>query len=123
MAGLSTPTPELATKLLTEVGYDDRLVGLLMTPMSGSIERTIWSLEEAATFLHIDKNLHQNQASIRYIDFNLLQRWITEVYSDPELASAIGAEVAKYKTYGERVNPVKELLRERLEQCKALISA
>ncbi|MBO8126887.1 MAG: hypothetical protein H0Z38_06605 [Firmicutes bacterium] len=123
MAELSKPSPELAAKILKEVEYDNRLVGLMMTPMSGSFERSLWSFEEAVNFLHIDKDLHSNQASIRYIDLNLLQRWIAEVFSDTELAAAIRNEIAKYKTFGERVNPVRELMLERLNQCKTVAQA
>ncbi len=121
MAKLSDPTPKLAAKMLQEVDYDERLVGLMLAPMSGSVERTLWSFEEAVNFLHVDKNLHENQASIRYIDLNLLQRWICEVFGDHELATVINAEISKYKNFGERVQPVKEMMLFRLNQCKKLV--
>ena len=121
MAKLSDPTPKLAAKMLQEVDYDDRIVGLMLAPMSGSVERTLWSFEEAVNLLHVDQNLHENQASIRYIDLNLLQRCIAEVFGDHELATAINAEISKYKNFGERVQPVKEMMLFRLNQCKKLV--
>lgn len=123
MSILSTPSSELAAKLLAEADYADRLVGMIMTPMAGNVEQPIWSLKEAAAFLHVDQDLFHNQASIRYLDLTVLQRWICEVYSDQELATAIGTEANKYQTYVEKIKPVKELLLERIKQCETLVSA
>ena len=53
MVELSQPSKQLADKILTPVSFEQRLVGVKMTPMAGNVEQPIVSLQEAARFLQM----------------------------------------------------------------------
>jgi hypothetical protein len=63
----------------------------------------------------------QNITFVNYLDYTKLKSWIADVFGDQELANAIGAEIEKSKSLVECIDPIKQLIEERLKQCKALI--
>ena len=54
MVKLSEPSMELAEKLLREVGFEERVVGVKMTPRAGNRVSSIYSFEEVLGFLHTE---------------------------------------------------------------------
>lgn len=127
MAALSEPSPELALKLLQEVGYEGRLVGYKMSPATGNEQCSLYSLQEVADFLRMDSLedylLKGGHPSIGYVDLEELTRWVGEVLGDRELARALEEELKQGESYQAKVALVKPLLKQRLEQCRALVEA
>jgi len=124
---LSEPTPELATRLLGEVGFEKRLTGLKMAAMGGSNPTPLHSLAEVAGFIHIgdyETAMRDMHATVGYIDPSTLARWVAEVLEDEALATAILEREAAGENYGAVAMPIKELLLERITQCReVLVSA
>ena len=119
---LSKPSRELATKLLSEVSFEKRLIGIIMHPMIGDTEHELYSLQEVADFLRLRvEKVTDKHAYINYVDLDALERWIREVLGDKELADAIREEIKRGKSYKERMESIKELIKQRLKQCKAVL--
>jgi hypothetical protein len=122
---LSEPSKELAAKVLGKVGFHERLVGVRMTPMAGALQQPIHGFQEATNFLHIDSLDHVlaagPRASVAYIDPTALKRWVGEVFGDTELAEAMGEAIEKCNSYVETIRPVRQLMEQRLNQCKAVV--
>ncbi|MDI3281340.1 MAG: hypothetical protein QJR13_08235 [Bacillota bacterium] len=127
MAVLSEPSRELALKLLREVEYEERLVGYKMSPATGNEQCSLYSLQEVADFLRMDSLEHYllkgGHPFIGYIDLEELTRWVGEVLGDQELARALEEELKQGESYQSKVALVKPLLKQRLEQCRALAEA
>lgn len=126
-AALSEPTPELAARLMGEVEFEQRLTGLKMAAMGGSNPTPLHSLAEVAGFIHIgdyETAMRDNHATVGYIDPSALARWVSEVLEDGELATAILEREAAGENYGAVAMPIKELLLDRIGQCReVLVSA
>lgn len=120
MADLSEPTPELAARARREVGYEERLTGITLNQMAGTIPHDLYTLDAAASFLRVDSLqallAPGGRASIHYIDPGALARWVGEVLGDTELADALREAVAQEEVYANQVGPVRALLEQRLEQ-------
>ncbi|MDI6872596.1 MAG: hypothetical protein QME79_14830 [Bacillota bacterium] len=112
--------------MLAEVGYEERLVGYEMSPATGNAPRSLYSFREVCDFLRVgnpeDLLTKGSHSSIGYLDLEELRRWIGSVLGDRDLAEAIGRELEAHKTYRERVDAARELMRQRLEQCRAALS-
>lgn len=126
MAKLTEPSKELAKRLLhTELGFDEQLIGIRLHPMAGSIECPIYSFPEAARFMHVDSlevlASDGGKGQVNYIDLEVLQRWLSEVFGDTELSQAIEEVVEKTESFGEAASQVKELLEQRMVQCHAAL--
>jgi hypothetical protein len=85
-----------------------------------------------ASFLDVDMDSIANMAgTIHFIDPEVLEKWIRNTYGDEELADAISEQTDVYKNCQDSVeyhikqlsiiNPVKELLVRRLEQCREIL--
>lgn len=123
-ATLSEPTLELATRLLEEVEFEKRLVGLKMAAMGGSNPTSLHSLAEVADFIKIgdyEAALRDNHTTVGYIDPSALARWVAEVLGDEELADAIRTQAAEGDFYGKVAGPIKALLVERVVQCRHVL--
>lgn len=118
---LSDVSRELATRLLSEVEFDDRLTGWQMRQMSGSEQRFIYGFQEALDFMKVPgfEELFScgPGGSIGYLDFEELTKWIGEVLGDRELAEAISEVQAVASSYSEGVSQVGALMDQRLKQC------
>lgn len=126
MRELSNPTPELATQIMAEVEFPDRLVGYKMNPMSGYEQTSIYSLEEAVPFLYMD-SLGQllakgNGGSMGYLDLPKLQQFVANALGDQELALAIQEEMDAAESYRDQIGPIRELIINRLEQCQEVLA-
>lgn len=132
MTSFSVPSRELAEKLLTRLSGKDIATACSADPYSGSANYYIYSLEEMASFLDVDMDSIANMAgTIHFIDPEVLEKWIRNTYGDEELADAISEQTDVYKNCQDSVeyhikqlsiiNPVKELLVRRLEQCREIL--
>ena len=122
---LSEPTPETAARLLGSVSFEQRLVGLKMAAMGGANPLDLHTLAEVASFIHIgdyETAMRDNHATVGYIDPSALARWVSEVLKDEELATAILERQAAGDNYGSVAMPIKELLLERIEQCREVLA-
>ena len=86
MKNLSTPSRELASRILKEVKYEQRFAGTKMTPMAGNRLTSIYSFEEAVQFLHVDDlgDLMSmgSGASIGYLNLKWLGRVDETVFEE-----------------------------------------
>lgn len=118
---LSEPSEELAVRLSSKVRFEDRLEVTRSAAMAGDIRSWVYTLQEAADFLHISRieDLFQigGRGGIGYIHPPALRRWVGEVFQDEELASSIDKEVETGSCYAERMVGIKRLLERRLAQC------
>lgn len=123
---LTMPSKELAERLTGEVGFEERLVGVKMNQMGGANATALFSLEEAASFVKIDRDEVLSdmvgKVTVGYIDPNALARWIEGVFGDEELAAAIHAVADEAEFFADAVPPLKELLAMRLEQCREMLT-
>lgn len=117
---LTTPSPELAERLLREVGPAERLTGLKMSVMGGSNPIALHSLAQVASFLKIgtyeQAKRANNQETIGYIDLKALEIWVREVLMDEELADAVAEEMATGEPFGIVAPRVREVLMTRAIQ-------
>ena len=122
MAGLSKPSDALCSRLLKEVSFEDRFSGVKMTSRAGNRTSSIYSLEEAARFLHMDgpEDLlgSGSRASVGYLDLDRLKEWVDKVFGDRELAGEIGREAGGPGSYLEKVRNIKQLMNQRLAQSR-----
>jgi uncharacterized membrane protein len=125
MARLSKPPVALASRVLNEVGFEDRLVGVKMTQRVGNIVYSIYSFEEAMEFLRVanlEDLLHTgSSSSVGYVDQKRLRRWVSEVFGDEELAKEIDKEIERSENYKDWTINIKSLMKQRLSQCKKIL--
>ena len=127
MTTFSEPSMELATRLLSEVGFEERFVGIKMSPKAGNKPCSIYSFEEAIDFFESGAlggllGLG-SRSSVGYLDLNRLKTWISEVFGDKELSNEMGKEIEKSDSYMDTAKTVKQLMRQRLDQCKQISHA
>jgi hypothetical protein len=122
---LSEPSQELAARVLSSVGVEQRLVGARMTPMAGVQQHPIHSFAEAIGFLQIGSAAEVLAsgpgASIPYVEPNVLRRWVEEVFGDTDLADAIGELINKGDNYAATIGRIRDLMERRLSQCEAVL--
>jgi hypothetical protein len=124
MARLSRPPAELATRLVQEVGFEERLHGVRMSLRAGSKVTAIYSLAEAVSFLAIGDSGEPASAQsitvVGYLHLDRLTTWVKDVLGDHELAAAIAERVARCDSYLSTARDIRRLLQERLDQCRSL---
>lgn len=124
MAKLSEVSKEMAQKLLQEVGFEDRIIGVNMSGSTGNNEITIYSMKELAFFLQSDSydTLSQRgQGSMCYMDIDEMLRWVGQVYGDQELADVMVNDMANLDSNADKLEAAGELLKERLKQCDEIM--
>jgi len=109
MVHLTTPPRDLAFKLLSEVGFEDRLTGSILHPRAGVRGLSLYSLEEVFLLL---KEPHPQ------IELAELERWIRQVLDDGELADSIRNVTLREAGDRESIPLVRDLIGWRLIQCK-----
>ncbi|MGE5482541.1 MAG: hypothetical protein ACM3VX_06500 [Bacteroidota bacterium] len=111
---LSTPSRELAQRILTEVGFEHRMVGARVREHAGPMSQTMYSFAEIHGLL-TDRDPR--------MDFVRLEEWIRTVMGDVELADRV-AEAIKVGTCGaDQAWRIRDLMGERLAQCREIIAA
>jgi hypothetical protein len=109
---LRFPSDDLSKNVLTEVDFEDRLEGFLLRERSGPIPVTMYSFEEVASLL--------NDPHPR-LGFIELETWIRKTMRDKELADQVADAVRMESSDQNRSLRIKELMEERLDQCKKSI--
>jgi len=109
MDKLKNPSNELAKRILTEVGFEDRLNGFILRERAGAVSITMYRFEEVVSLLN---DRHPR------LDFNELEGWVREAIGDAELAEQIAEAVRKGASDQDRSLRIKKLMEERLSQCK-----
>ena len=112
MGKLRFPSNDLSRRIITEVDFEARLEGFALRERSGPIPVIMYRFEEVVTLL--------NDPHPR-LDFNELETWIRKTMRDKELADQIAEAVRKESSDQNRSLRIKELMKERLDQCKTLI--
>jgi len=112
MAKLGDPSRELAMRVLTEVDFERRLNGFILRERAGALPVTMYSFEEVVSLL--------NDPYPR-VDFNELEGWTRETMDDMELAEQIAEAVRIGHSDQDRLQHIKKLMEERLNQCKKLV--
>src|SRR3989304_1792391 len=111
MRKLKDPSRELVKRILTEVDFEDRLEGFSLRERSGPMPVTMYSFREVVSLL---------QEPYPRIDFIELEIWVRKTVDDPELADQIAEAIKKGHSDQERTHSIRDLMGERLKQCKRL---
>ena len=120
---LSQPSRELAIRLLERVNIRDGIIGMLNNIEGNNYECHIFSLNEAIGFLEAYSNsIMEVKGITSFLDPNNLRIWVGEALGDRELAEAIGEKISDGSSYKERRLPIKELMEQRLKQCKEILA-
>jgi len=109
---LSEPSEELAKRLLTRVGFNERLFGYRVDWSTGPMQVTLYSFKEVVIFLS-NENARISPA--------LLAKWMREVYGDSKLADKMEDAIKQGESDKERLELVSNIMEQRLEQCKEII--
>jgi hypothetical protein len=112
MGKLQEPSKNLAKRILTEVDFEDRLSGFNLRERAGAFPVTMYSFEEVVSLL--------NDPHPR-LDFNELEGWVRKTMKDGELADQIADAINKGHSDQERTHFIKNLMEERLNQCKKVV--
>jgi hypothetical protein len=108
MIELTSPSKGLAKRILTEVGFEDRITGYRLRERTGIMTIRLYSFEEVVGLL--------NDPHPR-LDFAHLQRWVSETMGDPELAGKIGNVIQEDTSEQIRTIRIRDLMAQRLYQC------
>jgi len=109
MEKLSEPDRNLVSRVLQEVGFAKRIVGYQVRERSGPMAKSLYSFTEVCNFLH-------DQFPV--LRFEELIRWLKVVMKDEELAFKVAEAVGQGHNDYERTRLIRELMEERLMQCK-----
>jgi hypothetical protein len=109
MKELSMPDKELISRVLSEVGFEERIVGYRMSERLGPVKTSMYSFEEVVNFLN-DK--------FPQLEFEELEKWVKVVMKDEELAMKITKTVEEETNDRDRTQRIRILMEERLSQCK-----
>jgi uncharacterized protein YnzC (UPF0291/DUF896 family) len=132
MAEMSIPSRKMAQRFLTELPWEGRLFAYLTNLMSGGVQEFIFSLPQAADFLHGDvETLYERSGTVGYIDAKVLETWVRDKIGDEELSEAIHAivmeldacpnDVKRQLKEIEIIEPLGNLVRQRVKQCKVVL--
>ena len=125
MVSLPKPSRDVALRVMGEVGFEERLLGVKMRPMVGNQEHFVYSVKEVIEFLRMDSVedllTTGSKAYVGYIDPLVLKKWMAEVIGDKVLAEAIKEEMERLDNFKDRVAAIKMLVSERFNQCVALL--
>ena len=111
MIELTSPSKDLAERILTEVAFKDRLTGYRLRERTGITTIRLYSFEEVVALLH---------DPFPRIDFVGLESWIRGVKGDGELAEKIKKVIEAESNELERLKRIRALMEERLQQCKSV---
>lgn len=103
---------------MEEVGFEERLVGYESSDAIGNAPISLYSLAEIYEFLA--KNSSSYQA---WINLAELSKWVGEVLGDQDLQRAIEEAIKGHNSYFAAAKRVAQLIRERLDQARAVASA
>ena len=111
MKPFQPPTRELATKILGEVAFQDRLIGHKMRKRMGPVPVSLYSIEEVLRFLSEDTP---------QMDLDDLHVWVRDKIGDKDLARAIDEISRKEMDDPEKLMHIKGLMAARLGQSRRI---
>ena len=111
METLTTPSRELALRILDEVGFEDRITGSTIHVRAGIRTLSLYSLEEILMLL---------KEPFPQIDLDRLEGWIRTVIKDSELADKVKTVIAQKSNEQDTLTLIRDLVGIRLIQCKQL---
>jgi hypothetical protein len=106
---LAEPDRDVVSRVLQEVEFGERLVGYQVRERSGAMAKSLYSFAEVCDFLH-------DQFPV--LKFENLTRWLKVVMRDEELALKVEEAIEEGHSDYERTRQIRELMGERLMQCK-----
>ncbi len=112
MKKLSKPSRDLGARILKKVPFEDRFIGYRLSERHGAMRITSYSFQEVV-------NLLKDQ--MPRVDFDALREWAGKVMKDEELAERMVAVVAEESNDYDRVISIRNLMEERLKQCKEIV--
>ncbi len=111
MKPIPPPTKELATRILEEVDFADRLIGHRMRRRMGPVPVSLYSFEQVVRFFTED---------IPQIDLEDLRIWVAEKIGDRDLAGAIGEVDGREMDDLEKYLHIRGLMTARLGQSRRI---
>ena len=108
MGELRDPSRALAKRILTEVGFENRLTGFSLRERAGAQPVWMYSFKEVVSLLNVPRPC---------LDFKELELWIREVMDDQELSAQIAAVVKNSQSDQDRIRLIKHFMELRLNQC------
>jgi hypothetical protein len=125
MVSLPEPSRDVALRVVGEVDFEERLLGVKMRPMVGNQEHFIYSVKEVLEFLRMERVedllTPGSKEYVGYIDLRILERWMAEIIKDKDLAQAIKGESERSDNFKDQVAGIKTLIAQRFDQCVALL--
>lgn len=112
MNKLNDPSKELARRIASELGFEDRLVGYSMKAHKGFMRIPLYSFEEVVGFLY---------TPIPWMELPELETWVRETMGDQELADRIKEQIGKDAPDIEKTICIRDLMGQRLIQCKKAV--
>ncbi len=112
MPGLSVPSKKLASKIVTEVEFEERLIGYRLRQRTGLVAIALYSFEEIIGLLY---DQHPR------IDFVKLESWMRKIMEDIELSEKIGAVIKTDCSVQNKSLKIRELMSKRLLQCRQIV--
>jgi hypothetical protein len=111
---LAEPSFKLASAVLAKVRFEDRFSVVMVDPRTGPMPIAVYSFQELTNLL---------SAPSLYLDLKALEWWVGEVMGDEELAAKITEATEEATSHEERALLIRDLMRERLRQCKCALEA
>lgn len=123
MSALSAPTSAQAEHWVRDVGPLDALRAAEYIPTAGPSPRRLSCLAHIAAFLTPIDDIEPSmiRATINYVAPQSLAEWTREVIGDTELAGHMDRVIASGRAYGLLIQPLKDLVVERLSQCTEVL--
>ena len=105
MKPLPNPSKDLADRILSEVGFEERFTAYRLRERTGATPLTLYCFEEIFILLNDPYPL---------VDFQLLEKWIRGVMGDVPLADRIQDIIAGETGDHEKTGQIRALMAERL---------
>ena len=112
MKKLTEPSRELSDRILKKVPFENRFIGYRLSERHGASRVTSYSFQEVV-------NLLRDQ--MPRVDFVALQEWVRKAMGDEELAEKMEAAEKEETNDHDRAVSVRNLMEERLTQCKRMV--
>ena len=124
---LALPSHAMAESMVRELGWDDRLTGHKISPVVGNMPEELYTFADAADFLHLGSGeqmkIHGNRAHIGYIAPEALKAWLVAQFGDRELADAIDEALRLGLNPWMVMEPIREVMQQRLAQIRTVLAA
>ena len=123
---LALPSIDEARRMLRELEWDERFVGIEMNPAAGNRDVYLYSMKEAVQFLRYGTagmGLSIGATgSISWFEVDRFARWLGEDVGDADLAGAICSAARQASTFHDQVDAINCLLSNRFQQLSELVS-